>query len=125
MRKRLIEYISLLGMAAILLSACSGLIGVEQATDTPVANPAEGGRANDSQPGQPAPVEPQPAEGDSAPAAADVPAGSENGEEASAALPPRPELGFSPGATQLEASDPSQVVLASGELKLVELFAFW
>lgn len=36
-----------------------------------------------------------------------------------------PPLGFEPGDRQLKASDPSGVVLASGEVQLLEFFAFW
>lgn len=36
-----------------------------------------------------------------------------------------PELGFALGDPNLKATDPSTVVLASGQIQLIEFFAFW
>jgi hypothetical protein len=127
MRKPVIKLFSMMVFGALLLSACSGLISVDQPdppTPTPEINSsAGGGDTVDSQPDQPeAPSEGESAQNDSQPA--------EDGEESadtseSAALPPRPALGFENGDSELEATDPNQVDLASGELYLVEMFAFW
>ncbi len=36
-----------------------------------------------------------------------------------------PELGFALGDPNLRATDPDTVVLASGQIQLIEFFAFW
>ena len=36
-----------------------------------------------------------------------------------------PSLGFALGDPELHATDPSTVLLASGQLQLIEFFAFW
>ena len=37
----------------------------------------------------------------------------------------RPALGFEPGDPNLKASNPDSVNLASGQIRLIEFFAFW
>ena len=37
----------------------------------------------------------------------------------------RPELGFALGDPNLKATNPDTVVLASGQIQLIEFFAFW
>lgn len=124
MRKRIILMFSLVSIAAVMLTACRGVI-------SETGKPAEGqdivgsgnttGNSVDTQPDQPAAPVSAPSEGETQPdQGEDITV-----EEPVGNLPAKPELGFGLGRAELVATDPSQVNLASGRLQLVEMFAFW
>jgi hypothetical protein len=124
MRKRYILLFSLMAVAVLMLSACTGVIAE---SDQPDANPNASGNVDsagntvDTQPDQAAPVDPPTTSGESQPDQG----GESNGDQAAANLPTRPELGFPLGKAELVATDPSNVNLASGRIQLIEMFAFW
>lgn len=131
MRKRALLLFSLVALAALVLTACGGVID-DQGTQSVVQDSSDNSGNTPAQPDQGAPPEPPPADAEGQ---SDLPADAGEGQavqsdqetqaDQSADLPSKPELGFDLGASMLVASDPNQVNLASGELQLVELFAFW
>lgn len=56
--------------------------------------------------------------------ATDLPVG-ELADPADPSVETAPELGFALGDPNLRATDPSTVSLASGQIQLIEFFAFW
>jgi hypothetical protein len=124
MRKRVILMFSLVALAAVLLTACTGVIDDQGAQPVVPDSSGNTGNTADTQPDQAPPQDPSPSEGETQQGQGEQD-NQENHEEQAPVLPPIPELGFSPGSSQLVASDPNQLDLASGELHLVELFAFW
>ena len=124
MIKRVSIIFSLVALAAVLLTACTG--GIDDPSSPPVVQDLSGNTGNtaDTQPDQEPLPESSPPEGESEQDQPDQ-QDQENQDEQAPVLPPRPELGFAFGDSQLKASDPNQIDLASGELHLVDLFAFW
>ena len=124
MRKRLIIMFSLMVMAALLLSACAGVISEagQPAVDQSASGSGDAaGNTADNQPDQAAPVDAAPVVEESQPDQGEE----TSGEQSAVSLPTRPELGFALGKAELVATDPGNVSLASGRLQLVEMFAFW
>ncbi len=90
----------------LLLSACSS--GVERQP-----------REEHSNPPSPGPLESTDVSEIPTLTAAELPAPAEE------AAGDGPELGFALGDPNLRATDPDTVVLASGQIQLIEFFAFW
>ena len=117
MRKPTLYIFFLVAALGLLLAACNGVID-DTGGDLNVAPPPanDGGEADS--PPDPPPPDTSVDEGEPQQDQADP-------DEAAADLPPKPALGFEFGETELEATDPALVNLSSGELHLVEMFAFW
>ena len=127
MRRREILLFSLVALAALVLSACGGVIDdqtepllLPDTSSNTVENvevQPDQGMVSDppTSTGGEQQLEPPVVEGEKQP---DQP-------DQKADLPARPALGFDLGESQLRASDPNQINLASGQPQLVELFAFW
>jgi hypothetical protein len=137
MRKRVLLLFSLVALAAVVLSACNGVID-DQADVVllPESSNSDAGNADvqqdqNTQPDPPAsngdeepPLNSEESSSNSGEDLAEQPAEEPQGEQAPA-LMPKPEMGYDLGAAGLVATDPNQVNLTSGELHLVEMFAFW
>jgi hypothetical protein len=132
MRKRAILLFFLVALAALMLSACGGVI--DNPAD-PLVLPDQSNNTADTPVDQDTPSDPPPSNGEeqsdtpvageeSQPDQPDQPDQETQDEQVSALLA-KPELGYELGAAQLIASDPNQINLASGQPQLVELFAFW
>jgi hypothetical protein len=130
MRKRVLLLFSLVALAAIALSACGGVIDDQADVILPPESPNNDVGNVDAQPEQNTQPDPPPSNGEEPP----VNSGEEQPEqppteepqgEQAPALMPKPALGYDLGAAGLVATNPDSVNLASGELHLVEMFAFW
>ena len=109
-RKRIWLSMAVVLIGAMLLAACGGTAEPAEVEAPPpeveeAAPPVVENAVEEPMEEPPAPVE------DSAPV--------EAGEEE------MPQLGFELGDPQLKSTDPAGVALASGEVQLVEFFAFW
>jgi hypothetical protein len=138
MRKRVLLLFSLVALAAMLLSACTGVIDDQADVVLPPESSGNNVGSADVQPEQNTQPDPPASNGnEETPSNGEEPP-SNSGEEQSEqppteepqgeqapALMPKPEMGYDLGAAGLVATDPNQVNLTSGELHLVEMFAFW
>jgi hypothetical protein len=130
MRKRVLLLFSLVALAALMLSACTGVIDDQaEVVLLPESSNNDAGQA-DPPPDQNTQPDPPPSNGEEPPANSgeeqpeQAPTEEPQGEEAPA-LMLRPSLGYDLGAAELVATNPNTVNLTSGELHLVEMFAFW
>lgn len=96
---------------ALSLAACGGNTDTLPASES--VNESSSGAATDPTADSAAPTLP----------VSDLPAPTESDSDSGSSG--RPELGFALGDPNLKATNPSTVSLASGQIQVIEFFAFW